>query len=298
MDIFGYNDIYNIFIKGMVQMTFGKTIKMFLIDGDPSGRLTCELSNWTGLAYRIPRTEVKKCGDRPNLNSTGVYMLFGRNDDDKEAVYIGEAEEVFTRLQSYLREKDFWNEVIVFISKDENLNKAPIKYIENKLYEKAKAVNRYEVLNGNIPPMPSISEADRAEMDEFISNLVMMVNTLGHKLFEEIKDHSDATNSEFWYINTARGAKAKSIQTQEGFVVLKGSRVASSTVDSFSERLVAKRDDLIHSAKVQVINDEYVVMEDLLFSSPSLAATIVMGIIANGLTEWKDRNGRALKDLS
>ena len=168
-------------------MTFDKTIKMFLIDGDPSGRLTCELSNWTGLAYRIPRTEVKKCGDRPNLNSTGVYMLFGRNDDDKEAVYIGEAEEVYTRLQSHLREKDFWDEVIVFISKDENFNKAHIKYIESKLYEKAKATNRYDVLNGNIPPLPSISEADRAEMDEFISNLLMMVNTLGHKLFERLK---------------------------------------------------------------------------------------------------------------
>ncbi len=279
-------------------MAFGKTIKMFLIDGDSSGRLTCELSNWTGMAYKIPRTEVKKCGDRPNLNSTGVYMLFGRNDDDKEAVYIGEAEEVYTRLQSHLREKDFWNEVIVFISKDENLNKAHIKYIENKLYEKAKAANRYDVLNGNIPPIPSISEADRAEMDEFISNLVMMVNTLGHKLFERIKDNSDVTNSEVWYINAARGAKAKGIQTQEGFVVLEGSRIAINTVDSFSERLKAKREDFIHSKKVQLKNDEYVVMEDLLFSSPSLAASIVMGRSANGLIEWKDTNGKSLKDIN
>ena len=282
----------------MIEMAFGKTIKMFLIDGDPSGRLTCELSNWTGLAYRIPRTEVKKCSDRPNLNSTGVYMLFGRNDDDKEAVYIGEAEEVYTRLQSHLREKDFWNEVIVFISKDENLNKAHIKYIENRLYEKAKAANRYDVLNGNIPPMPSISESDRAEMDEFISNLVMMVNTLGHKLFEEIKDQSDSKKSEVWYINAARGANARGIQTQEGFVVLQDSKIANSTVDSFSESLTAKRDNLIQSNKIQIINDEYVVMEDLLFSSPSLAATIVMGRSANGLTEWKDRHGRTLKELS
>ena len=282
----------------MVEMAFGKTIKMFLIDGDPSGRLTCELSNWTGLAYRIPRTEVKKCSDRPNLNSPGVYMLFGRNDDDKEAVYIGEAEEVYTRLQSHLREKDFWNEVIVFISKDENLNKAHIKYIENRLYEKAKAANRYDVLNGNIPPMPSISESDRAEMDEFISNLVMMVNTLGHKLFEEIKDQSDSKKSEVWYINAARGANARGIQTQEGFVVLRDSKIANSTVDSFSESLTAKRDALIQSNKVQILNGEYVLMEDLLFSSPSLAATIVMGRSANGLTEWKDRNGKTLKDLS
>lgn len=122
-----------------------------------------------------------------------------------------------------------------------------------------------------------------------------MVNTLGHKLFEEIKDKLDSTNSEAWYINAARGANAKGIQTQEGFVVLKESRIAISIVESFSERLLAKREDLIHSGKIQVINDEYIVMEDLLFSSPSLAAAIVMGRSANGLTEWKDRNGRTLK---
>ncbi len=282
----------------MIGVTFGKSIKMFLIDGDPSGRLTCELSNWTGLAYRIPRTEVKKCGDRPNLNSTGVYMLFGRNDDDKEAVYIGEAEEVYTRLQSHLREKDFWNEVIVFISKDENLNKAHIKYIENKLYEKAKAANRYDVLNGNIPPMPSISEADRAEMDEFISNLEMLVNMLGHKLFVEIKDTSETNDGEILYIKGARDANAKGVQTQEGFVVLQGSRIASSVVNSYSERLEAKRNDLIRTQKVQIQNGEFVVMEDLLFSSPSLAADIVMGKSANGLTEWKNKYGTILKDLS
>lgn len=278
-------------------MTFGKTIKLFLIDRDPSGRLTCELSNWTGLAYRIPRTEVKKCADRPNLNSTGVYMLFGRNDEDKEAVYIGEAEEVYARLLSHLREKDFWNEVIVFISKDENLNKAHIKYIENKLYEKAKSTNRYFVMNGNIPPMPSISEPDRAEMDEYISNLMMMVNTLGHKLFEEIKDNDEINENDIFYIEAARGAKAKGVQTQEGFVVLKGSKIASSYVNSYSERLIAKRNELIRSEKVTEINGEFTVMEDLLFTSPSAAADIVMGRSANGLTEWKNRYGRTLKEL-
>ncbi|MFJ5791035.1 GIY-YIG nuclease family protein [Lysinibacillus sp. NPDC093197] len=278
-------------------MTFGKTIKMFLIDGDPSGRLTCELSNWTGLAYRIPRTEVKKCADRPNLNSTGVYMLFGRNEDDKEAVYIGEAEEVYKRLQDHLREKGFWNEVIVFISKDENLNKAHIKYIENKLYEKAKATNRYFVMNGNIPPVPSISEPDRAEMDEYISNLMMMVNTLGHKLFEEIKVSSEINENEIFYIEAARGAKAKGVQTQEGFVVLKGSKIATDYVNSYGERSIAMRNELIQTEKIAVINNEFIVMEDLLFSSPSAAADIVMGRSANGLTEWKDSNRRSLKDL-
>ncbi|MFF2795332.1 GIY-YIG nuclease family protein [Lysinibacillus xylanilyticus] len=278
-------------------MDFGKTIKMFLIDGNASGRLTCELSNWTGKAYKIPRTEVKKCIDRPELNVTGVYMLFGKNEEDKDSVYIGEAEEIYVRLQTHLREKDFWNEVIVFISKDENLNKAHIKYIESKLYEKANEVNRYVVLNGNNPTMSSISESDRAEMDEFISNLIMMVNTLGHKLFEEINDELGSTNNEFWYIKAAWGANAKGIQTQEGFVVLKNSKIASSTVDSYSERLLAKRNSLIKENKIQDVNGKLVLMEDILFSSPSLAAAVVMGRSANGLTEWKNTYGKILKDL-
>lgn len=104
-------------------------------------------------------------------------------------------------------------------------------------------------------------------------------------------------NSGFWYIKAARGAKAKGLQTQEGFVVLKGSTIASSTLDSFVERLVVNREDLIISGKIQVMNDEYIVMEDLLFSSPSLAAAIVMGRSANGLTEWKDKYGKSLKDI-
>lgn len=242
-------------------------------------------------------TEVKKCADRPNLNSTGVYRLFGRNEDDKEAVYIGEAEEDYNRLQDHLREKDFWNEVIVFISKDENLNKAHIKYSENKLYEKAKATNRYFVMNGNIPPIPSISEPDRAEMDEYISNLMMMTNTLGHKLFEEIKDRAEINENDILYIEAARGASAKGIQTQEGFVVLKGSKIATDYVNSYGERSIAKRNELIQSEKIAVINNEFIVMEDLLFSSPSAAADIVMGRSANGLTEWKNKFGRSLKEL-
>lgn len=279
------------------EMVFGKTIKMFLIDGDSSGRLTCELSNWTGLAYRIPRTEVKKCSDRPNLSSTGVYMLFGQNEEDKDAVYIGEAEDVYKRLQDHLREKDFWNEVIVFISKDENFNKAHIKYIENKLYEKAKTTKRYIVMNGNIPPIPSISEADRAEMDEYISNLMMLVNILGHKLFEDIKEQIELNEDELFYIEGARGAQARGIQTQEGFVVLANSKIADSYVKSYGERAIVKRNELIQSEKVKEIQGEFIVQEDLLFSSPSAAADFVMGRSANGLTEWKNKYKKSLKDL-
>lgn len=166
-------------------MTFGKTIKIFLIDGDPNGRMSCELSNWTGKAYKIPRIQIKDCKDRNDLDNTGVYLLFGKDQDGKDLVYIGEAETILKRLNQHLNQKDFWNETIVFISKDENLNKAHIKYLENRLHELAKKANRYNIENNNTPTQSSISEPDQAEMEEFLENIKMLVNTLGHKVFEE-----------------------------------------------------------------------------------------------------------------
>ena len=116
-------------------MAHGKKITLFLMDGDPNGRWTCELSNWTGKAYKIPRTLLKECASRPDLKQAGVYFLLGRSDESGQPLaYIGEAENVFDRLCQHLEGKDFWNEVITFTSKDKNLNKAHVKYLENKLY--------------------------------------------------------------------------------------------------------------------------------------------------------------------
>ncbi len=154
-------------------MKFGKTIKIFLIDGDPNGRMSCELSNWSGKAYKIPRIKIKDCIDRKDLESTAVYLLFGKDEDGRDLVYIGEAETILKRLNQHLTQKDFWNETIVFLSKDDNLNKAHIKYLENRLHEIAKTANRYKIENSITPTQSSISESDRAEMEEFIENIKM-----------------------------------------------------------------------------------------------------------------------------
>ena len=121
----------------MYSTKYGKTIKLFLMDADPEGRMVCELSNWNGKAYRIPRGKVKDCSDRLDLKGTSVYLLFGRAESStaKPKAYIGEAENAYSRLVQHVSEKEFWNESVVFISKDENLNKAHIKYLESRLYE-------------------------------------------------------------------------------------------------------------------------------------------------------------------
>lgn len=270
---------------------FGKTIKLFLIDGEPNGRMSCELSNWTGKAFKIPRKKIKISSNREELQGTGIYILFG-----KETAYIGEAEEIHKRLTQHLPSKDFWNEAIVFVSKYENLNKAHIKYIESRLYEIATNVNRYELENGNNPPKPKISESDEAEMEEFISNIKLLINALGFKIFEELieanQTEEEKENTTF-YLQSTKGGNASGQSTDEGFVVLKDSLISTSTTPSFPKSSLHLREELISKG---VIIDQ-IFQEDYLFSSPSSAATFVMGRSANGLTECKLKNGRILKAI-
>jgi hypothetical protein len=278
-------------------MKFGKTIKIFLIDGDPNGRMSCELSNWSGKAYKIPRIKIKECTDREDLTSTGVYLLFGKNNDGKEQVYIGEAESILKRLNQQLTQKDFWNEAIVFISKDENLNKAHIKYLENRLHEIAKSANRYQIENSIIPTQSSISESDRAEMEEFIEYIKMLVNTLGHKVFDEKREFKPKQKQESFFIKAVRGADGQGEPTSDGFVVFKNSKAAATIVNSMTPSFVAYRQKLIKEGVLVDKGDFFEFSDDYIFSSPSTAAVMVMGRNANGLTEWKNKAGLTLKEF-
>lgn len=278
-------------------MKFAKTIKIFLMDGDPSGRMTCELSNWTGKAYKIPRVTIKDCGDRDELRSTGVYLLFGKDADENDQVYIGEAEAVLKRLNQHLSGKDFWHEAIVFISKDENLNKAHIKYLENRLFELAKTVKRYKIENTVTPAQSSISESDQAEMEEFLDNIKLLVSTLGHKVFDEKRDMQKSWKTEVFYIKAARGADAEGQPTAEGFVVFKGSKAAFTTVNSCPTSVEKMRQDVIDKGILTPLEGTFVFTEDSIFSSPSTAAAVVLGRSANGLIEWKLQSGKTLKEF-
>jgi hypothetical protein len=278
-------------------MKFGKTIKIFLIDGEPNGRMSCELSNWSGKAYKIPRIKIKDCSDRDDLKSTGVYLLFGKDDAGKDQVYIGEAESILKRLNQQLTSKDFWNEAIIFISKDENLNKAHIKYLENRLHEIAKSANRYSVENSIIPTQSSISESDKAEMEEFIEYIKMLVNTLGHKVFEEKREFRPKQKQDLFYIKAARGADGLGEPTSDGFVVFKKSKAAATIVNSMSSNLITYRKNLIDEGVLVDKVDYFEFSDDYIFSSPSTAAGMVMGRNANGLSEWKNKDGKSLKEF-
>lgn len=285
----------------MFQTRHGKTIKLFLMDADPEGRMICELSNWTGKAYRIPRGKVKDCANRPELKSTAVYILFGRPDSSsgKARAYIGEAENAYSRLVQHVSEKEFWNEAVVFISKDENLNKAHIKYLESRLYELATSASRFQIENSNTPTKSSISEPDQAEMEEFIEYVRMLINTMNFKVFEPLvkADSGESTKEEVLFIKGARGASGKGKRTSDGFVVFKDSEMATTTVPSFPRGFNTLREELVNGNSVVEKQGSILLAEDILFSSPSAAAAVIMGRSANGLLEWKSKSGKTLKDI-
>lgn len=273
-------------------MAIGKSISLFLIDGTVDGVIACELFNWTGKGYKIPRNLLKSVANREDLRKAGVYFLVGHNpESDQPTVYIGEAEEVYKRITQH-QDKDFWSEVLAFVSKDENLNKAHIKYLEYTLHKDASEAGRYELFNGNTPNRPAISEAEQAVMLEFAENLRVMVGTLGFKFFEALVTKKRADKTETFALQAARGANARGLPTSEGFVVLKGSQIASSQVPSTPPVVTRKREALLGDGSAE----NFVLTKDVLFNSPSLAAAVVLGRSANGLIEWKLKNGTTLKD--
>jgi len=283
----------------------GRNLKIFLMDGSASGRWMCELSNWTGKAYKIPRTSYKKSIDREDLRNPSVYFLFGYDDENgKPLVYIGETEDAIQRLGDHIKneKKDYWVEAIVFISKDDHLNKAHIKYLESRFYEIAKDIDRYEVMNSTPPKRSTVSEAEQSEMEEFIDNAKLVVSALGHKVFEPlipvietVQVVDDEAISDYLYLKTNKGLSATGLVAPDGFIVLRDSTINNSFSEkSLSENIIKLRKQYLNDGTV--VNNVFI--KDTLFSSPSAAADFILGYSASGPRSWKDSRGKSLRELN
>ena len=272
---------------------YQKTIKLFLQDGDPNERIICELSNWDGISYKIPKTMLKDSKDFKYINNTGIYMLFGEKEDIPY-VYIGESENLYRRLIQHLDDdKDFWTESISFCRKDNSLNKAHVKYIENMLYIEAKKSARYEVDNSSIPTQSSLSEYEEAEMKEIIDNIKMLTNALGYRVFGDF-GNKKKENKNILYFKTKK-FDAKGVLTSDGFMVLKGSTVSSDkSAKSLGKGYNALRERLKNE---KIIDENYKFTSDYVFNSSSAAADIISGYSNSGPIVWKNKDGISLKEL-
>lgn len=281
-------------------MAYGKSIELFLVNGTADSLITAELSNWNGKAIKIPRIEVTSCS-RADISQAGVYFLFCKEDDGTDSVYIGEAENVKERLVQHLRdyqsekEKFYWNTAVIFVGSD--LNKALIRYLENRFVEIARSCKRYKVLTKNTYRNTVMKEAQIAVMEEFVDDVKILINALGYKVLDPLLQiGTDATTNdeeELFIINIG-STSATGMVTSEGFVVLKGAVVNEKTsAKSLSAGMKKLRDKIFADGRVENMTTT----EDILFSSSSAAADFVLGYSASGPRTWKTKDGRALKEI-
>lgn len=293
-------------------MARGKNINLFLIDGDANGRMKCTIANWTGIAYKIPRTDLEKSRERSDLKQSGVYFLFGTSDETgKNVVYIGQAgarkngEGILNRIFEHKRnpDKDYWNDVVMLTTSNNSFGPTEISYLESRFCGIAIDAGRYEVKNGNEPNLGNITEEKECELEEFIDYAKLIMGTLGYKVFEPLVEKSVPINRVesddgidallFLKRNSKRSntvIEATCRQTSEGFVVLKGSQIETIDLKHVPPGVKTSRDN----AK---LDDNGLLLEDILFHSPSYAAAFVVGGNVNGLTEWKNHAGIPLKEI-
>lgn len=272
------------------------TIKMFLAHGDPKRLRTAELSNWTGKAVAGPRSEFSDLVAREESGKSGIYLLTGVDSESgNPAIYIGEAESVRNRIKSHL-DKDFWNQAVYFVSKDENLTKAHIRYLEGRLIELARGAAKATVTNGQSSGA-RLPESDREDMEVFLEKICQLLPVLGVELLVPTPDRGASQKTVL--MCEIKGLKAQGYRIPSGFLVLKGSEAVAQERASSAKWPWPRnmRKTLKTNGTLVEDGDRLVFTKNAEFASPSAAAAVVHGGHANGLIAWKSTDGKTLKEL-
>jgi hypothetical protein len=274
------------------------TIKLFLPRGDAKSLRTAEISNWTGKAVAAPRTEIDELLAREELDKAGVYILIG-NDPLTNAprAYIGEAEVIRERLKQH-KTKEFWFSAIVFVSKDENLTKAHVRYLESRLLVEAGKVNRF-TLEQNQAGGSRLPESDREDMEVFLARIRQLLPVLGSDLLAPIAQPPAKGQPGGVLYTRIKGAEGRGQRTANGFVVFRGSTAVLEERPSAENYpyVLVQRKQLIAEGLLSEKDGFFVFTRDAEFSSPSAAAAVIHGGSANGLIAWKTEGGTSLKHL-
>jgi hypothetical protein len=274
------------------------TIKIFLVHGDPKRLRTAEISNWTGKAVAGPRSEFDSVIAREESKNSGVYFLTGTDPETgKNSLYVGEAESIRDRVKGHL-DKDFWNHITFFTSKDENLTKAHIRYLEGRLIEQARQAGRADVKNsqGSGARLP---ESDREEMEIFLEKVHQLLPVLGVEALIPPSIIAAASSELETLSCDIKGLKATGHLTPNGFIVIGGSQAVLTERPSSQKYPwpVNMRQRLKDEGTLANKTDHLLFTKDAEFSSPSAAAAVIHGGHANGLTVWKNKDGKTLKEL-
>jgi len=297
--------------------TFGESIRIYLSDGTVTGIKFGEIVNKTIQSISCPRFRTSELNTYPESQKPGVYFLFGQDEETGDTkAYIGEAENVYNRLQDHIAKKEFWNEVVFFVSKDENLTKGHVRYLESRLVEIANSTGRYKIENGTQPQLSPLPRPDIAAMEEFLNYIKLLIGVLGHKFLEDITTTikkntienvpiTGATQNNQVVLMTSslelflniNNIKAKAMQTDEGIVVLEGSEAIKDLKPSMPNGYKELRDKLINNGTLVLVGVKYVFKKNVIFDTASPAASVIVGSSISGPQNWKNSDGKTLKTI-
>ena len=274
------------------------SVRLFMPHGDPDGLRIIDQPNWSGVAVAFPRAAFKEVNRRDEFGRTGIYVLVGPgpNGSALPTLYIGQSDRIQTRLDSHHKNKDFWEWAVFFVSKDNALNVAAAQYIESRLIEKATSNKRCHLENGTEPIGPNLGDADAADAEGFLGNMLRVLPLLGISAFEQLETKTVASARTFLFIKS-KGITAKGYQQPGGFIVCEGSLAVVQEVKTIQDYMKAIRRDLLAKGVIAPVGTFYRFNQDYDLSSPSTAAGVLLGRSANGRIEWLDASGRTLKSI-
>jgi hypothetical protein len=286
--------------------THRRQIKIFLADGNPNGLRTAELGLSTCKAVVAPRSNLIGLQGRPEACRTGVYILIGQDPEHagREAIYVGEGDDVFDRIKIHDKDetKGFWDYVVLFVSKDENLTKAHVRHLEAKLLSLALDAKRCKVTNIKLPQFDLLPEADLAEMEELLEHMQLLLGTLGVQAFQAVPTPSDANaiarraERGLALKMQGKGYSAKCSFLDGAFTVLLDSMARGDEAPSLSDGAKTLRAALKGNGVLVPDNGFLRFTQNYSFDSASGAAGVVSGTTVNGKIAWVLEDGRTFKD--
>lgn len=287
----------------------GRSVRLFLVDGSPSGLITAEIMNWTGHVLVVPRSRLADAILRDEVSRTGLYFLVGDDPDQAFAsrLYIGEADCVADRIRTHARDesKDFWNLACLITSKDQNLTKAHVRYLESRMVELAKISGRANLANGTAPTIKNLPESDVADMEFFLEQIQVVLPVLGFEFLKQRPVYKTLSEGDIdpvetevlLELNHRSGVHAEAALSGEELTVFSGS--TASTEEFAVNTYGTLRRALIDEGKLALKpgTDHLQFTSDISFSSPSAASGVILNRNSNGRTAWKIKGtSQSLKD--
>lgn len=271
-------------------MNHPKQLRLFLTSGDARGIRYAELVNWTGQAFSCPKNLLSDLKLWPETQRPGVYVLFGLDEDGEQIAYIGESEDVYIRMASHKSAPPIAEivEVLIFTSKDDNLTKGHVTFLEEQLVKRATEAKQVPVRYGRQPGEKTISKPERATMEEFLDHLYLVSSALGYRIFDLVQKR--ATGGRTYELKMDNGVLATGRQVPQGFLVNAGSTASLKNAASLQGGYLELKETLKKTGVLKEDGRFLRFTQDYVFKTPTPAACVVCGSQRSGPKTWRDKS--------